>query len=350
MLFAAPPRSDVRVVVLARNAGGTIGRLLHALAGQDALRDFGPRSVSVLLVVNGTHDDTARIATDTWAALRAGGRTHAELDVRVLDAAGKANAWNAAVHECTVHTPDAFIFCDADIELEQPDSFRLLLDALDENPHATVATPEPHKSLRGVRSRAVRALAARGVGGGYSEDAIAGGCYAIRGAFARSMELPRTITVDDGFLHAMVLTEQFTAAPDHTKVVRVPGASFVFDAEPTLRALVDHERRLTIGGSYNAYAFRALHAMCGPDVPAGRLLADRNREQPGWINELVLADKRRGRRWFVPMDYLTRRLRRDPERNAVMAPAMAVVGVAADVVVSVWANDYFRTFDSSPVW
>jgi glycosyltransferase involved in cell wall biosynthesis len=349
------PSTEVRsrpvtVVVLARNAETTIGRTVRSIGAQQVFRPGSPYALSVLVVVNGTTDRTAEVARTAWDALGHAVATDAVLHVHELDAPGKANAWNSAVHRLTAATPDAFIFCDSDIELDEPDTFRLLLEALDERPSVTVATPEPRKSLRGVRSRAVRTLATRGLGGEYSPDAIAGGCYAIRGGFARLMELPRTITIDDGFLHAMVLTEQFTATPDPTKVVRVPGASFVFDAEPTLRSLIDHERRLTIGGTYNAYAFRELHAVCGPDVPAGPLLAERNREHPGWIDELVLADKRRGRRWFVPNTYLTRRLHRDRSRPTAIAAGAVVAGVAADVMVSLWANDYFRTFESSPVW
>ena len=177
----------VTVVVLARNAEATIGHTVRAIGEQQVCRVGSGYDVSVRVVVNGTTDHTADAARRAWDELSQQPGTAARLHVHELERAGKANAWNAAVHQCTSGTPDAFIFCDADIRFERPDTFALLLGALDANTHATVATPEPRKSFRGVRSRIVRALASRGVGGGYTDDAIAGGCYAMRGSFARSM-------------------------------------------------------------------------------------------------------------------------------------------------------------------
>ena len=349
-----PTRAElprVTIVILARNAASTIARTVESVAAQDIFRPGAPVRAAALVVVNGSDDSTGKVATEAWAVARAHHMHTTDLQIAELPEAGKANAWNGAVHRFSDPATDLFVFLDADVWFEHDRALQQLLAPFAKHPEVIATTAVGKKDVSTIRSWIYRAVVSRTSTVAYGSDAIPGSCYALRGPFVRTMELPIAITIEDGFLHAMVVTLQFTDRADPRRLRCVTDVAFVYEPKQSFRELFDHERRLIIGGSYNAYAFRHFHEVCRADRPAGSFIMERNVSDATWIAQLIAADRRRGRRWLVPTPYLTRRLRPGAPRPAgIRGLVLVAAATAADAVVSISANSFLRSFDGSLTW
>ena len=198
------------IIVLAHNEERRIAACLASLPLDDA-------GVGVTVVVNGSSDRTAAIVRD-----------HAERGVRLVEyeQGGKARSWNRFVLG-EAPEADMYVFVDGDAVLA-PGSVVALGQCLTRNPEANAAAALP---LNG-RSKAFYQRSMR------AEQGLFGDCYALSGAFVRSLRdsgvrLPDDLIGDDSLINALANTD-IGADRDFRwgAVVQCLGAGFYCEPNP----------------------------------------------------------------------------------------------------------------------
>lgn len=342
-------RVDVSIGVLAFDEAPRIGPMLGSLVRQSIVAEDPRYRVEIVVVPNGCSDDTAGVAERTLAAASLASDHDVRWRVVPLEEAGKALAWNRFVHELSDPAAQFLVLADGDIVLGAEDSLSSMVQALEKDSGAAVAVDQPVKevaiagrtSVRGRLSAAVSRLS----GDTVDRPWICGQLYCARAEALRSFEMPLGLTVEDGFLYAMVTTDGLRHPSDPARVVRAPGAWHVFDAYTDPRQLFRHEQWLVRSHVVNDVLLEHLQGVREAGLDPGAWLAEANRSAPGWLAE-VLADALPSRARLLPPSYLfTRRfeaLVRRPRRSAVVLAPVAVAATAVDLAVSVTANRQLR--------
>jgi glycosyltransferase involved in cell wall biosynthesis len=303
----------VTVGILAYNESAVIARTVASLFAQSVFRG---RSTDVqwevLVVPNGCNDDTHARAEQALQAACAG-RSGVNWRVVSLDRAGKSHAWNKLVHEIAAPDTDAFVMIDADIEFGHSDTLFNCLQRLrtDLRARAVVDLPLKHfhrKSRRTLLERlSLRASKER------VDDAlpgIAGSFYVMEAQRMRTIWMPIDLSVEDGFLYAMVITDNFRSAPDPTRVVRAADASHYYEGLTRVRDIVRHEVRLAVGTVLNAYlCWDVLLFMTPRNGPgAGELIRRLNAQDPTWYRRMMANQIEIRGRWAIRLRYMWQRL------------------------------------------
>lgn len=306
----------ITIGILAYNEEATIRRTLDSLFGQtvfssDALRSSGHRW-EVLVVPNGCTDRTADVARDALLQ-RLAGLPEGCVSGRVesLAQAGKSRAWNALVHRLANPGTDIFVMIDADIEFGHAQTIESSVSCLLSHPTARVVVDLPLKDFtRKERMNWVEAFSAR-MSRHAQEGApgIAGSFYCARAQTLRDVWMPEGISVEDGFLAAMVSTNAFREPPRGDRIVRAPNASHYFEGLTNLRSIVNHEVRLVIGTALNCYlCWDALLFLTPPSGPgAGETVRQLNLQHPEWYREMMMNCIRNRSLWVLPRGMLFRR-------------------------------------------
>src|SRR5205823_7966926 len=79
------------------------------------------------------------------------------------------------------------------------------------------------------------------------DPALCGQLYCVRSEELRAIKLPAEITVEDGFLRALLLTYGFTRTEDKCRITLDLRASHVFTSVATFREIFKHEVRIVAG-------------------------------------------------------------------------------------------------------
>lgn len=278
----------------------------------------------ILVLANGCTDDTAALA-------RAAGA-----EVADLPEGGKSRTWNRFVHDLSRPEARVLIFADADIQLPDADALARLVAALQARPWLHVMNSRPVKDIvadpRGLGWQD-RLIA---MAGGTLDDwqtAICGQLYAMPATCARQRWLPAGLPVEDGFLRAMVLTDDLTVSED---LSRIGGADVwhIYESERSIAGLIRHQVRIVIGSALNMAAFDALREMMPPVRKATLQLAARDL---GWLRRVAQARLPRWPDGFVPLHFLVKRSRNllcNPRR--LLRPKgllLLVAGFGFDLIV-----------------
>ena len=201
---------QTEIIVLAHNEERRIAACLASLPSEDA-------SVGVTVVVNGSSDRTADIVRD-----------HGTRGVRLVEyqQGGKARSWNRFVLD-EAPEADVYVCVDGDAVLA-PGSVGALGQCLERNPEANAAAALP---LNG-RSKAFYQRSMQ------VSQGLFGDCYALSGAFVRSLResgvrLPDDLIGDDGLVNALANTD-IGADRDFRRgaVIQCLGAGFYCEPNP----------------------------------------------------------------------------------------------------------------------
>lgn len=303
----------VSIGILAWNEAASIGGTIEALLRQSLFTDppGGIDSLEVICVPNGCTDQTATVARQALARWPARvGTTSLNWRVCETPQACKSIAWNQYVHEFSDPAADYLFLMDADVRPGEPDTLVRLILALKSAPHACISTPEPVKDIALKPRKTLFDRLSLACSRMHQETPalLAGGLYCARGGRLRDIWLPTHLLVEDGFLRAMIVTDQFRTPEDFTRIVRAPGATLIFEACRTLRQLFRHERRVAMGTAMNTLLFDEVvkHAQ-HPGIAAW--VRQRNLAQPDWPIEVVRRRASQNGRWLIPRPTLLRRLR-----------------------------------------
>lgn len=352
--------SHITVGILAHNEAGVIGRTIESLAAQSvfdplppALPDF---DAEVVVVPNGCTDDTQAQAEQ---ALDAASTSHPTMRWRVvaLREAGKSRAWNELVHQIASPRTDVFVMMDADIVFGHPDTIRNCVRRLLDDAKARAVVDLPLEDFhRNARPTLLQRLSMRVSAWNLDEEpAISGQFYVSGGERMRDIWMPFGLSVEDGFLHAMVATDGFRESPDAARIVRAQDATHYYDGLTRAGELLQHETRILVGTVLNALlCWDVLHFMTPRDGPgAGRLIGQLNAEDPSWYPRMMSNQVKIRGRWAVGRAHVgrrfsswralprARRLRRLPATMALSAVDLLVAWRANRVLVSGRAVGYW---------
>jgi glycosyltransferase involved in cell wall biosynthesis len=277
----------VSIGVFAHNEEQQIGRMLRSLADQDLVAEApaGGISIEIITLANGCTDSTVAAANAANAELQ---DKHPGIRLRteIIPEPGKSNTWNIYVHRFSDPSAEFLIFMDADITLIGPKTLKSLVGVLLENQHAQIAVDLILKDLVFKRNHSLfeRASLSATRLNRAGPPKLAGSLYCARAQVVRRICMPKGLLVEDGFLRAMITTQQFTEQEDFSRLVRAPGAAHTFQAVTNLRCLLKHEVRLLIGTWMNVVLFEHLQTRVSKTKrPAGALIHAWNQSSPDWF-------------------------------------------------------------------
>lgn len=298
----------VTIGVLAHNESETIGRTVRSLFEQSVFRvsDRAGQGYRWELVVvpNGCKDDTHGRAVDALTNCCAALLPSVPVSFKVvsLSRPGKSHAWNKLIHEIASPATDVFVMIDADIEFGHVDTLANSVGQLLRDEHASIVVDLPlkhfaRKARPNLLERASLAASRKRLA---QPPAVAGSFYCAHARTLRSIWMPIDMSVEDGFLAAMVVTDCFRTAPDYSRIVRAPDATHYFAGLTDPRAIVNHEVRMVIGTLLNCYLCWDFLTFATPRTGpgAGTLIRDLNETDPTWYARMM-ANQIRVRGWRV---------------------------------------------------
>ncbi len=278
--------------ILAYNESAVIARTIASLLAQSVFTGALPDvHWDIVVVPNGCSDNTHASAEQALRAACAG-RDRTSWRVVSLERAGKSHAWNRLVHDIAAADTDAFVMIDADIEFGHVQTIANCVQRLRSDPHAWAVVDLPlkhfhrktsHSLFEKLSLRASKTRVADAVPG------ISGQFYVMSAPRLRSIWMPLDLSVEDGFLHAMVITDNFRSAQDYTRVVRAADATHYYEGLSRVRDIVDHEVRLAVGTVLNTFlCWDMLLFMTPRDGPgAGEVVRRLNAQDPSWYRRLM---------------------------------------------------------------
>lgn len=287
--------------IFAHDEADQIGAFLKSLAPQIPLSTA--YDLRILLLLNGCKDDTAAIARRTLQELDLVN----QIEIHDLADAGKSKTWNHYTHVLSRDDADFLLFCDADIRFERPHLLQSLIDFLADNPQLVASSSIPIKDLS-LETRQLGLVEQLIVSGGSDPNeirtAICGMLYIARTSSLRRIFMPIGLPVEDGFLRAMLLTSCFAAPENPALIDAVDDNWHIYESERTVRDLVRHQIRLTVGGAVNATIFRHLESVPEELRPATLEAASKDAE---WLSELLRKELPRWPDGWVPFHFLFKR-------------------------------------------
>lgn len=341
--------------IFAHNEEQNIGPMLESLFEQSVLKQHGAVAlgvsfVEILCLANGCSDQTVAVANDL------GGKLPPHIDYRVIDMPepGKSRTWNAYVHSLSDRPADFLILMDADIEFAAADVLEQLVDALQANRHATIATDTPVKSFK--RDGENLSLADRGSlaasGQKSLEGMLCGQLYCARATELRRIWLPPALPVEDGYLAAMVTTSGFTEPTDLSRIAWVPAARHFFRTHRSIGGFVAHEARIIVGSTINSWLFSMLWDW-GKQGHVGTFIGQQNGVDAEWLSRLIDQKIEAGGGWLIPMHFILWRLAplkgQSLAKKLRLAP-VALAATALNFVACVRANSILKRKNAAAYW
>lgn len=335
----------IGIGIMAYNEEARIRATLVSLRAQDLLDR--PDPVEIVVVANGCRDRTAAVAADAGRELFAGLPATA-FRAETLERAGKSNAWNEYVHRLAAADCDVLFLMDGDITLIGAATLRLMVETLLAAPDAQVAVDVILKdlALKERKSALERLSVAASDLSRAGPPKIAGSLYCARAAALRGIWMPAGLLVEDGFLKALIATDNFTRPEQPARVVRADEAAHTFEAVTSPRLLFKHEVRLLVGSAMNFVLFDFLRAeVAAGRGDAGKRVGELNAQDPGWFPALI--DRQLGKKgfWLAPTGFVLLPLRQLRHLSAAAALARlpaALLRVAFNAAAAVAANGQLR--------
>jgi glycosyltransferase involved in cell wall biosynthesis len=340
----------ISVGVLAYNEAEVIGKTINSLISQSVFNAVdGPLAAArwqIVVVPNGCSDDTHERAESALA--EAVGKLQANnvsYKVHSIARPGKSNAWNEFVHFVADPATDVFVMIDADIEFGHPDTIANSVIRLLEDDHARAVVDLPLKDFTRKPNPSFRerlsSLASRI--NRESQPGIAGSFYCAKAQTLRSVWMPIDISVEDGFLAAMISTDCFRSSPDPTRIVRAENASHYFKGLTGIGEIIRHEVRLVIGTLLNCFlCWDTLLFLTPPNSRgAGPLIRALNEEKPDWYRRMMANQIAARGRWIIPAGMVFRRfsaLRGRSWSQRLIRLPYCVAAFAFDLIVFWKAN------------
>ncbi len=340
--------------MLAWNEENSIGATIGSLAQQTLLRRAGGDfAIEIVVVPNGCTDATPAVAREALDRLQ---RQFPPVVCRVepLAEGGKSNAWNEFVHRLAPPDADYFVLMDADIEILTPETLELMWEALERDPHASIATDLPVKHL--ARKDRLSPLEKLLMGAGAMTQAapgqLTGQLYCARGSVLRGVWMPRGIIVEDGFLKQIVCTNGYSEPLDNSRIVRAPGASHLFECYTKLRDIWNHQIRQAIGHTLYTYLTKHIRTEM-TERPVYEALKEKSRSDPEWFLRKIREEVRQRGWWVMDTPSVTmrwRRVRFAKGAGKIKFLAIAALATPYDLAVFLVSNSRLKSGKVKGVW
>ena len=237
----------ILITVFAHNEERRIAACLDSLPLSDT-------SVEVVVVVNGSTDETAAIV-----------REFSDRAVRLVEYAqgGKSRSWNRFMLD-EAPRADAYVFVDGDAQV-LPGSVDALAECLQANPGANAAAGMPRN---GRQAAAYRRLLV-------NEGGLFGDLYALSGSFvermrASDLRLPEDLVGDDSLLGALAHTDLGGDADwDDKRVVACEEAGFLCEPNTLAPASLRLQSQRMVNYAVRHFQNRMVSAIMRDTGPRG---------------------------------------------------------------------------------
>jgi len=347
-----PPR--ISIAVRAWNEEAVIRRTLESLFGQSLFEELFQHgeSCEVICIPNGCTDRTAQIATAVFAEQVAVHPYRAAFNCIVSESqtAGRNHTWNTFVHELSCPAAKFLFLMDSDILFDRPETMFNMVQALEQDERASIASDQPIKNvaLKARKSWRDRISLATSEMNGTIAGRFSGQLYCIRADVARRLYLPRDLGIDDGFIKAIVCTDFFTEEVDPRRVVQARNASHVYEAYTSVGELLKNQKRQMIGQTIVHVLVEHLkRSPLWRTAHLAETLKQKDRFNPGWVTLLVESHVRRERFfWRLFPGILTFRFERLWKMRGIKRlthfPA-TLVGLVVTLIACAQAQQHFRS-------
>jgi glycosyltransferase involved in cell wall biosynthesis len=327
-------RYSVEIGVFAHNEANSIRQLLEDLANQTAFVDSN-LDLLVTVLANGCSDDTVDVAQDAISALSP--EKSGKFRVVDLKQAGKSRTWNAFVHDIARPDVQIYVMVDGDIRLPESSALGGLISGLIKRPELRVFTSRPVKDLEFSHEQlsvVERAIAAGGGGLADWRRSLCGQFYAIKGNAARRVWLPVGLPVEDGFLHAMVVTDFLTDVNAEQRIDGDESVWHLYGSIRTIPELISHQVRIVIGSAVNSALFRVIRRDT-PNAEQAAQMLQKAASADDWLRVTLARELPRAPFAYVPFHFLYKRLLRysQLERRGIKQFSTLIVGLGLDAVV-----------------
>ena len=349
----------ISIGILAWNEAEVIGVTLQSLLEQSLVRELAASGhrLQVVVVPNGCSDSTETIAADALAAGAGAGALPPERfswSVHALTEPGKVNAWNHYVHQFSDPAADYLFLMDADIRFTHPDTLKNMVRALEQDPHASIATDLPQKHVQFKTHKTLFDRISLGIGQmtQAAPAQVTGQLFCARAPVLRRIHMPRGLLTEDGFIKHMVCTEMFTRPADNRRIIRAPDASHVFESYTRVVDIFNNQRRQQVAQGIYIYLRDYLKTQVGAK-DAGQIIAENNARDPDWYCALIRERVRQPGWWVMypgAFSVRFRRLRNLPLSQALLKLPVAIIGFLMDVVILVAANRRLKRGELKGIW
>lgn len=349
----------ISIGMLAYNEEKTIKSTVQHILKQDIFKRSEFDKVQFLIVANGCTDRTVMVVQEVINNSEINSTVSLQ-NIRVdkIETAGKSNAWNIYVHELSWQDADYLILIDADIELSDEGSLTRLVEQLIDIPEAAVSIDIPRKDIE--KKHKINALEKISLllskVDSQKRKAISGQLYCIKGDDARQIYIPIGLPVEDGFLAAMIETDNFTRVEGLSRITVAESVSHYFQALVSPIELFRHEKRLMIGSTINSMIYNHLWTnVTDKNKHAGILIRDLNVTEPNWLAVLIEQYKENRGFWFVPKALCLKHLR-NWKNSALTLPRkllrlpIVLVATLALIYLALDVNFFFRTKNGLGHW
>ena len=350
----------VCIGMLAYNEASRIEGTLKSLFDQSIFTSRASASSiaewQIVVVPNGCSDATATVARETLEAWARNAPAPMSFTVAELPKGDKCGAWNHFVHEVSRRDADVLILLDADIEFGHPDTILNCLALLRDQPHVHVAVDAPLKSVaRKARPTLRERLSLRQSQRTAQAVAVSGQFYCARAQSLRDIWMPLGMPVEDGYVLGMIVTDCFRGAVDLSRVARPENASHYYEALTTIRELIHHETRITVGTAMNAYLMWDFlrFATAAGSAGAGALVRTQMQADPDWYRSLMQNQIQARGWWVLPGGMLGRRFHGLRGKSLVTVARRLPLAVAAfllDIPILISANQRLRGLRGVGFW
>lgn len=350
----------ISIGILAWNEAAVIESTVKSLFQQSALQgpvgDLPDIKWEIVVVPNGCTDDTAARARKALTE-HGSGLQNVTWAVHELAKPGKSNAWNRYVHELSAPDAELIVMLDADIEFGESTTISNTVKALLSDPAAVVAVDLPLKdAVRKPRKTLLERIslaASRAASAG--SPGISGQFFCARAQALRAIWMPEGLSVEDGFLRSMIVTDCFRAPADEAKIIRAQNASHYYETLTSLSSIFQHELRIVIGTTLNCYlTWDFLLYAVDPHGPgAGVLILNRATQDPHWYQNLMTNSIRNHGWWVLPRGTLLRRFYGIKDKRGIdllKSLPLATVGLLLDLPVFVAANRKLKDDGAIGYW
>ena len=300
-------RMKVSIGVLAYNEENTIASTIKQILLQNVF-DLSDCEIQLIIVANGCTDKTALVAEKVLQNYKL--IKNFSYNVVNLNKAGKSNAWNEYVHTYSWSNAEYYVLLDADIEFGSKNVIKRLIEALSENPQAHVSVDQIRKDVEKETKKGLFAYISLKLSDSKKSNthkAIAGSLYCVKGNIIRKIYMPIGLPVEDGFLRAMIVTDNFTHMDNNSRIEVASDVCHYFQAILSPLKLYKHEKRLVIGTVINSVIYNHLWAnVKASPLDAGQIIKGLNVKDENWVVQLIEKYKNRHGFWLVPTRVFTK--------------------------------------------
>lgn len=292
-------------------------------------------NIRLTVLANGCTDKTQEICYQFFSDLNI-----PNFQLNAMQESGKSRTWNKFVHDISRKEAEYLIFCDADIELMDPCTLERLILFVKHRPQLIASSSRPVKDLAfKEKNTMVEKIILRSASGLDDwKKAICGQLYVLRSTSARRIWLPAGLPVEDGFVRAMILTNNFTEQENFSVIDGSDDIFHIYESETSLCQIIRHQTRIVIGSAINILIFQNILRQ----APQRReeYLRDISYENE-WLNETLKSQLPQSPFGFVPFHFAFKRISHFFNKKTKFSPIAILIllcGLSFDLIVYVIAQ------------